>query len=279
MSKEADYAKLLGIFLRIGHAAKGTPAGKDDRILDAEGLGIKFLYHAASAFYLQKSTNLPEFKASFFDPASINVLGRAALETFLIFYYVFIEPKCEQQQDFRYNCWSYAGFLERQKFPVHSPQGKKKLSEEKAIVASLKARITSNRVFNKLTNRQQKNLLQRGEWRLSSWTKIALSAGLSEVHAKEFYHFLCGYAHAGNLSILQIRQARDAESQKTLCAATIGLIIIAMANMIKYYCSLFPRSNEEFLRSKEDVAFVDDWIQIGANSLDDIDVDWDKVNI
>lgn len=122
MEKAQEYIKLLEILGRVAEANKGVVAGADDRILDAEGLLLKFFWHAASALYLFRSTTLPDIRASFFDSASINVLGRAALETFLVFHYVFTAPTSENEKDFRYVSWTLAGLLERQKFPVQSPQ-------------------------------------------------------------------------------------------------------------------------------------------------------------
>ena len=48
--------------------------------------------------------------------------------------------------------------------------------------------------------------------------------------------------HAGNLSVLQVRQAITAKYQKNLCAATMGILMIAIAYMIKGYCKLFEKS-------------------------------------
>tara|TARA_B100000959_G_C14893633_1_gene587829 strand:+ start:380 stop:1219 length:840 start_codon:yes stop_codon:yes gene_type:complete len=279
MEKDTEFIKLLKIFIRVAEASRGIPAGKDNRILDAEGLATKFIGHSISTIYLYRSTTMPDIGVSFFDPASIKVLGRAALESFLVFYYLFVDPKTEELKDFRYNSWVYSGLFERQKFPVQSPHGKKQLLEEKSTVASLESRIKCSPCFDKLTKKQQKKMIYYGVWRLHSWTDIALYVGLNKAHAKAYYRYLCGYAHSGNLSIIQLRQTRTAESQKTLCGATIGLLIIAIANMIKLYCSIFPRSNEKFLKNNKDIAIVDGWIKIGSTSIEDIRVDWENIDV
>lgn len=102
--------------IKIAEANKGTPLGEDDRLLEAEGLCKKFMGHAASALCLFGSTTLPGVKVTdkgirFFDPGSINVLGRAALEAFLVFHYVFIEPRSDDEKDFRYYLWLIAKCL------------------------------------------------------------------------------------------------------------------------------------------------------------------------
>jgi hypothetical protein len=270
LNKEKEYIKLLEILIKIIEANKGIHAGSDDRVLDAEGLALKFFGHACSAIYLYRSTTIPEVKASFFDVGSINVLGRAALETFLVFHYVFVDPTSEQEKDFRYLSWLLAGLLERQEYAIQSSKGKELLSAEAKLIAPLQEKLADNPYFLKLSHNQRKNLMQKGEWRLDSWKDIGLSAGLDETHAKEFYYYLCGYAHAGNISVLQLRQARTPESQRDLCAATISVIMIAIANMVKSYCKVFPKSHLVLTQDTEASRLVDIWITVGSTPMEDI---------
>lgn len=264
MEKEEEYIKLLRILLEIGEANKGIPVGDDDRILDAEGLVLKFVGDAGSLLYLSRSTKLPEIGANFFDSPSINVIGRAAMETFLTFHYIFIAPSSDEDKDFRYLSWQLAGLLERQSYSIRSLEGKKKLKKEMEYIKSLLSKINDNAIFKQLSIGEQKEI-RKGKWRRLNWREIAVSAGLSERHAKEFYSYLCEYAHSGNLSILQFRQAENAESQKDLFAATMSLVMITMANIIKSYCILFPKSQYVVDRNPEYVHLIDIWTYVGSN--------------
>lgn len=279
IQNQSDYRTILKIFVRVVEASKGTGAGTDDRILDAEGLALKFLGHASAAFYLYQGTALPLLGANFIDPSSINVIGRAALETFLVFHHVFVAPASEEERDFRYISWLLAGFLGRQTFPVQSPKGKEMLSKEAQLIAPLQGKLRENQHFKSLKPGQQKDLLEKGKWRLPSWKKMALSAGLSRTHAEAFYSYLCEYAHAGNLSVLQIRNAQTLQSQRSLCAATIGVLIISTANMIKSYCKVFPKSESSLQEDPDGAALVDMWIDIGATPTDNVKMDWDKEDL
>lgn len=279
MQNENDYLGLLRIFVRVVEANKGTPAGEDDRILDAEGLALKFFGHANSAFYLYKGTALPDIGADFIDSASINVLGRAALETFLVFHYVFVAPRSEDERNFRYMSWSLAGFIERQTFPVQSPKGKELLSKKRELIGPLQTKLKDNRYFKALTQKQQRNLLEKGQWKLHSWKEIALSAGLSNGHAEAFYSYLCGYAHAGNLSVLQIRKAQSSESEKSLCDATIGVLMISTANMIRSYCKMLPKSESALHQDADGATLVEIWLNVGSTPADRIQVDWEKESL
>jgi hypothetical protein len=276
MQKDNEYLNLLRVFVRIVEANKGTPAGQDDRILDAEGLALKFFGHSSTAFYIYRGTVLPDLGANFVDSASINVLGRAALETFLVFHYVFVAPKSEEERNFRYTSWLLAGLIERQTFPIQSPKGKEMLSKERELISPLQAKLKRNAQFRALTQRQQKDLLEKGQWKLHSWKEIALSAGLGHTHAEALYHYLCGYAHAGNLSILQIRKVETPQSQRSLCAPTITTLMISTANMIRSYCKIFPKSESVLHEDPDGAALVEIWINVGSTPTESIKVDWEK---
>lgn len=280
--EEEYYIKLLETLIKVAEANKGTVLGEDNRLLEAEGLFKKFIGHAASALYLFGSTTLPNIKItdrgiSFFDSGSINVLGRAALESFLVFHYVFIEPRSDDEKDFKYYSWLHASYIDRQKFPSRSEEGKKQLNNEKKTIDALKEKINNNSVFKQLDKEKKEKLLrkmekgawrlqwQNGQWVTKSWSNIGVSAGLSEILAKQFYGHLCAYAHSGCQSAQQVGNAETADTQKALCVATMKLIMIAMANMIKAYCQMFEKSKDVIQKDEDAKTLIDRWIHIGTS--------------
>ena len=284
--EEKDYIKLLETLIKVVEANKGTAFEEDNRLLDAEGLFKKFMGHAASSLYLLGSTTLPGVKVtdrgvSFFDSGSINVLGRAALESFLVFHYVFIEPRSDDEKDFRYYLWLHASYIDRQNFPPISEEGKKQLNDEKKTIDTLKEKINNNSFFKQLNKKQKEGLLkkmekgkdawrlqwqgQKRQWQPQSWSNIGVSAGLSEILAKHFYSFLCMYAHSGCQSAQQVGNAETAEIQKDLCLATMKLIMIAMANMINAYCQMFEKSKDVLQKDEDAKKLIDQWIYIGTS--------------
>jgi hypothetical protein len=271
MLRESEYQRLLETLIEVMEANKGVAAGDDDRILDGEGLALKFFLHAASALYLYRGTSLPEFGANFIDPGSINVLCRAAIETFLTFHYVFVVPQSDADRNYRYMAWILGGYLERQKLPVWSHEGRAVLEREKGLIGPLTQKLKDNAAFRQLQAKEQKKLLN-GKWRLQSWSDIGRSIGLNDVYAEAFYSYLCGYSHSGNLSVIQMRQANTAELQRSLCVSSMNVLLIAMANMVKGYCAVFPKAMECLAQDSEGARLVDVWIGVGndaANLLKD----------
>jgi len=261
--REQEYLTLLKALVAVSKAAKGTPATDDERVLDAEGLLLKFFFHACSALYLSHSTTVDEVGASFFDCASTQVVCRAALESFLVFEYVFTLPTSKDERDFRYWSWVYAGLLERQAFPVTLPESKQKLAAERALIDAFRSKIEASPCFQALKKGEQKKIL-KGTWRLHSWTSIARSAGLSEMNAKHVYSYLCSYAHASSLSVMQVRQARTADEQQRLMAPMLEVLMSAMAFMVKAYTALLPNTERALTPAQKCV--VKKWYGIGSST-------------
>lgn len=271
---EQDYIELLDILIMVVDANRGTPSIGDERALDAEGLALKFFGHTVSAFYLYRGVTIPELTipiTRFPDATSVHVLGRAAFETFLIFHYIFDSAMDRSEQDLRYLAWQLSGVLERKNFPVWSIEAKEQLRTERKIIDDLIKKIKAISIFTKLPSKQQKGIIEQGKWRLKSWKEIALSAGLSDIHAESYYSYLCGYAHSGSLSVLQWRQARSYEEKRDLMGSTINLNLIAIANMISCYCKVFPKSNEYYIKNHPPQNVVELWLSIGASTKDEIE--------
>jgi len=280
LDKETEYIKLLEIFIQVVEVNRGKPIGSEEWILDAEGLALKFCAHVASAIYLSQGTSIPKMSfghINFFDSASINVVSRAAFETFLIFHHIFIQPTSIEERDFRYISWVLSGLIERQNFPILSQKGKKQIENEKEIIDSCIDRLKTNQHFEALSYKQKRAIIEKGNWRFSSWSDLSVEAGLDVTHGTSFYKYLCGYAHSSNLSALQIRDAHSGHIQRELSASAMSLIMISMANMIKAYCDLFPQSASVLKRDQDSNALVNIWIGVGSSSVKDAEIDWDNI--
>jgi hypothetical protein len=216
-------------------------------MLLAEGMAMKLFGHLSSLVSLYGGTKLQidtNEILDFVDNGSINVLIRAAFETSLAFHFIFCGASDSDERDFRFMCWDYAGFYERQGFRVISDAGRELKATEAKMLEELKTKIQGHRCFGLFKPKQQRRILE-GEWRLGhSWTTIAVNAGYSEQYFKSTYSYLCGYAHTGRLSVLQIAQARTKDSQRSLAEVCIGYGCVVVANFLFGYASLFPKAAE-----------------------------------
>lgn len=272
--EEQEYVKLLDVLYRVVQALEGEPLDRDRRYYDVEGLATKFFMHAASALYLYRGTIITDRVLTsrginFGDMASMYVLVRAAIETFLTFHYIFIAPSSDEERDFRYLSWKAAGFADRQRFPILSARGEKVLDDDRRLLDELHNQLQSNPVFQQLSSKEQTRIL-KGRWKRHSWKQIGRSTGLAGAYAETMYEILSGYAHSSSLSVLQIKQTDSREEQRKMMEAPIATVKIAMANVIDGYCTLFPKAKEALLADHEGKALTEIWLEVGRQELERI---------
>ena len=281
-----DYLILLRGLLDVSEAIKGTPTKQGDWELDAEGLLLKTVYHASAVYYLSRATKIPLLQASFLDLASIQVLVRATLESVLVFYHVFAAPTTDPERELRYEMWNLSGLLTRQRYAPLSSWGKQRKQAEASQVEMLRNKIRSSDLYQKLTAKQQRKILNKGEWRVSekddkgkydfsSWAQIATSAGLSKKQAYEMYSYLSSYAHSSYLSVMQVRQAVTRKQREKLIDGSTGIVKIAMALIANLYTKVFPKSKSVMGSNVRFANAVDTWLYVGSDALEREEIDWD----
>jgi hypothetical protein len=153
MKLKPDYGKLLDLLARAIDASKGfsvSDVSDGKRLWDAHNLARKFIDHAFTVLYLSHGTNvqdIPSFKFSFIDSASIDVLTRATMETFLVFHYVFFAPQTKEEKDYRYWAYKAAGITERQSIPIITEETRRTLDNDRLVLDKLRDKLKSNAVF------------------------------------------------------------------------------------------------------------------------------------
>ncbi len=250
---------LRALFMAV-EANKGAPAGASGQALNADGVAVKCFLHAISCLYLNRGTSVPELEADFLDAASMYSLARTTMESFLVFHYVFAGAQTDEERELRYLSWVLAGLFERQELPAILPEGQAKQQYEREVIQRIQQRLQSNSQFGKLSPKQQQALLHGKKWRRRTWREIACDAGLSELHAKHAYGYLCSYAHSGSLSVMQVSQAKTRTDQRDLGEVALRLVNVALAFMVKAYCSVFPKAQAVLENEGQLMAKVNEWL-------------------
>ncbi len=269
-----DYVKLLDLLGRVNNANEGS--SDDERLIDAHWLANKLISHALTVLYLLfHGTNiqdLPSFKSSklrFVDSASIDVLTRATLESFLVFHYVFFAPTTAKERDYRYLSYKSAGLAEKQSFPTITREARQTLDSEKIVLDDFLDKLKLNEIFQNLKDYQKSKIFKgQGEWKWKphgkgkvSWYDIAISAGFSKVLARYVYGYLSRHTHSSYLSVIQMRQIFESKEKEQSISAPIMSIVVA--NMIREYCALFPMVQNVLSRDLEGNNLVEQYIRIG----------------
>lgn len=179
----------------------------------SEILLIKFCNHGLSALSLFKGLVLKseyydeELSGKFImDKASIKVILRAQLETFLMYHYIYVNVPDDDLKRLRYLAWVYSGLIQRQKFPAKTEFGKAQLQKDKTALIQFAKDIQSLQSFEKLTANQQKSLIENGSGKLfKRWSDIFSETGFGENHIFSImYNFWSMYAHSEGVSAIQL---------------------------------------------------------------------------
>ena len=209
MSVEEEFAVLASAAVGLFNAA---PWQTDTRAAHATGLLIKLYDHVSCAFYIAPGILSPRSTGRQYDFASVFVLCRAAFETFLRFHHIFVKPTSQEERDCRYYGWVLSSLLRKQKYPATLAESKQILADDKRAIDELEERLADNSCYQSLTKKERSSLRRDGK--LHGWSKMADDAGQDEWTAKHSYDYMCGHAHSGAASVVQISQAGPGESEE-----------------------------------------------------------------
>ena len=269
MSTDADYSTLLDLFIRLVQSQAGRriePGG--EWLNDAQTLAIKLFRHLVSMQTLATGATVEQngIPAVFFvDHASVKVVARAALETYLVFFYIF---GCVDRSlsEFRHKTWHLGGLADRQKFHVTLPEHLDVLNAEKQKLDHLRSEIESSPHIQAYTQKQRTKLLE-GEWRIGKgWADLSADAGFHAKYFSNIYGYLCGYSHSSYLSALQVGQAQSIEDQRMLTQAILGIGVVIMAHFAFTYSSAFSSAGAVLSASPDAKRVAEKW-RFGAEDM------------
>ncbi len=250
---QEDYLELLDLTFRVANSLKGKPA-PNHRIPDCNKLAQKLYFHAATVYWLNQGTNAPvpiPEGTHIFDFASVAVITRSILETYLTMFELFFEPTTEDEQEFRHASWLLTGFLIREKYISDHPREKAALGNWLYEVEELRLRIQKTSYFATLSARMQKRCLD-GDLLNKSFGKQLEAAGFAPHFTLRAHRYLSGYVHSDGLVADQIKKAKSEEEQKSYIRSNMHLIMMVMSKMIISYKKMFP-SAEACCMAKPDI--------------------------
>lgn len=240
------YLGLLGLAYEVAQSLEGrTPPFP--WMADCQPLAAKLFFHAATVYHLwENGTKCPvpakDGEGSwFFDFASVQVIARSALETYLTLFQVFFEPVTDDERSFRHALWLLGGLVVREgRLPANVPQ--EHVFRAQQEIEDVRDRIKGTQRFASLTPRQQRQVLA-GRKLNRARAELAQAAGFSEDLLDIVYSYQSGYVHADGLSGIQIIGARTREEQTQFIEASMRTTIMpCLSKMILDYEAIFPEA-------------------------------------
>ena len=269
MAYDSDYSTLLDLFVRLVESQAGVEIEEGSAWLnDAQVLATKLFRHLVSMRALAAGATVETaggLTVFFIDHASVKVVARAALETYLVFFYLYGTAD-QSLSKFRHKTWQLGGLSDRQQFHVTTQEGHEVLAREMEQIEALRSEIERFPQITSYTDRQRKKLLN-GEWRIGKgWADLGAQAGFHGKYFNDIYGYLCGYSHSSYLSALQVGQAKSIEDQQKLTHSILGIGVVLMAHFAFSYASAFGNA-EKVLSDSPDVKRVAEKWRFGPEDM------------
>jgi hypothetical protein len=263
---EKEYLSVLELAFEVSQALSGKVM--DGRRADIESLALKLYAHGCTAHWLFQGTKVPvpasTGGSSFVDFASMAVIGRAALETYVTFFEVFVQPTSDDEFEFNYCLWQLAGnvFLERMG-PV-DPQRRAEHDTAIQEITDLRNRIRATARFTSLTKGQQDEALEGKRHR--DWEVVAKSAGFGfQFLRRRVYPYYSGFVHADGLTSGQLLSAQSREDKLFHGQLHLVTLIILLSKFILNYQDLFSEARAVMPRFTEAQAAAKRWSEAARN--------------
>jgi len=147
MTVSEEYEHLLDLFFQLVQSQAGKPIVPGNEWKnDAQTLSIKLFRHLSSmhqlanggAIILSGVQPIP-----YIDHSSIKVVARAALETYLVFHFLFGSQN-EELCQFRHSAWVLGGLSDRQSAHVSLEESIEKLKAEKRQIEQLRVQLEAS---------------------------------------------------------------------------------------------------------------------------------------
>ena len=242
---DEEYLSIVDFLHEVADALTGK-VSPDGRKVDSQNLALKLIYHAISAFKLTKDEEielaLTGRKTSFIDFSSIAAIGRAALETYLTFYEIFVAPKSDDEFEFNYCLWYLSDYELFEGVRNVDDTLKAEHEDVLNILEQFRDRIKSTATFKTLSKKGRGAVLKG--IRKRDWGKTLRGAKLGPSVFRTQFKYSSGFTHAGGLTTNQVMSIKTKEEQKDFAETELQKIMIYMCKFISDYVNLHPECQQ-----------------------------------
>lgn len=177
----------------------------------------------------------------FWDISSVNVLTRALIDTYNVFYYLTIDDIPKSERNFRFALWEYHSEVERLKMLELIGSQNQRVQNLRSQINNLKNNLLNNTFYKSLKSTVQKGLKKGEKGIYLTNAEISKRAGIPPSYYRAIYKYLSNYVHTFSFSISQLRifKAGDSESLHLL-KTTIEYCILYTSLAVRDFVKIFP---------------------------------------
>ncbi len=242
-----------------------TNSGNNNWFVFSEKIGRKYLSQAYTLqqifqydFYLIKNAK----QQRFVDFSSMFVLLRTLLETYAVFFHLFVDNCSIEEKIIRFRLWELDGLRIRQKYTLpEDALTRQKIEKEKVDIENCIKIIKQFDYFKKLEVKNQEFLIEKAAWRFTnnslmnkdhnkkrlSIEQMTLNTGLKKALFENWYSFASTHTHTTYWSVVQSDTLTNEEKITSEYVAIMQASFIT-SFFIKDFCKIYD-SAELFYNS------------------------------
>ena len=251
----ARYPDLVDFAYQVINSLKGTQY-IDYRWVDCERLARKVWVHAVTINHLREGSNvtLTDFKdgAHIKDFASVMVVTRAMLETYLNLFNIFFESQDTDLFEYCHAVYQIKGFSIIETHIKREPNAYFDISELPKIehqireIEDMRERVKKTQHYQKLDKNQQESSLKGSLCPKRSIEVVAESAGFKSSFFQKVYMNLSSYIHGDALSGAHIHDAKTDEERDAFMRLSMATAMMVLSRLILNYAEKFPEAKAIF---------------------------------
>lgn len=251
----------LKILTEIVEVIKRQNSGKTDWFTFSEQIGIKYITQAKTLHQIfSVDTYDHTTNRKIVDLSSLTLLNRVQLETYGVFYYLFIDG-CEIDEKItRFRLWELDGLntIQRYSHPNDIDIQDKLASQRKEIDDTINI-VKENKFFKELSNGKKDYLLKNYTWRFTSeslehrdknkWklsiNDMIMRTGLKKSLFEDWYAFTSTHAHTTYWSVVQNNTLTPEDDLIVEYVAIMQSIFINCFLIIDF-CKIYDSAKKNF---------------------------------
>lgn len=261
----AQFEKLMNTLLSLytKRIEKKETQFDNERLYYINLLTQKFFLHGFSIKKLIDGINLESsdqnLNLDVLDPFSIHCLVRALIENYLVQNYLSNSYLEDDLLQLRFEIWMRYG-LKQRNINTEDEYLKKVNELDNKAIEFLEKSINNRKAYLELSEDKKKSLYRtlKKEWKIIfdkekfypvSWNRLMKEAGIKEEIRENIYNFLSWHAHSQSISILQLKDMWENNSEKDTV-----LILVKKINMfISFIISDIVKVDDKFKQSYDDL--------------------------
>lgn len=232
----------------------------------SETLAYKFIYQSLNLRSILKgvqfNSKIFSFDRLIFDVSSAYIIQRALFENYLTFFYLYIQPKTEDEKLCKWLIYKISGLKSRQDFKSDFVEYKEKIESERQEIQESINQLKSNCFFQTLLISKQNQILNNFPARLTGWQKLFNSSELRSEMFVKAWRLYSNYAHSEYISLIQFKDFRQDTgpllTMKNLVSfISLVLTSVFIKDMVKLYSEILENFNSLPNSSIECINFLD----------------------